>query len=637
MSNTTTSFLSNLKVRNKLLLGFASLVCMILLMAYTGWTATEVLKSRGDRSEDVSNLSSIARDMRIERLVFFVKADDAQAAKWLAALEKTESQVKAIAPRFKSPANVELIKEAASVMERYRGFYLQATAATLEREKLREGFASSADATNELLLKFADVVNSDEGSLDARQKLASLFIAVQKMRTSFRAYAVLPSKNTEATIRQSLEVVINQLGSFRTTSIPEREVQALANAFADYNNKLASLVAVQTRVDDAQEGITSNITAILKITDRMTEIQQGLRASDAADAQQKIVIWLILSVILGLLAAWVITRSIVQPLQETVVIVEKIARGDFTYRSAVARRDELGVLQSSMLRMTSALRDLIGEMKDGVVQVASAAEELSAVTEQTSAGVNAQKQETEQIATAMQQMTATTHDVAKNAAQAVSTAQNASRLATEGGLVVEKTCSQIESLAGEMDATKKAMTALRANTQNIGGVLDVIKQVADQTNLLALNAAIEAARAGEAGRGFAVVADEVRGLAVRTRTSTDEIALLINELHTSTENMTLVLEQNLLLTDSSAALSRQASEMLLGVTTSVREIESMNEQIAVATEEQSSVGEEIGRGVINVRDISDQTAAASEETANSSTELARVSARLQEMTNRFTV
>ena len=637
MSNTTTSFLSNLKVRNKLLLGFASLVCMILLMAYTGWTATEVLKSRGDRSEDVSKLSSIARDMRIERLVFFVKADDAQAAKWLAALEKTESQVKAIAPRFKSPANVELIKEAASVMERYRGFYLQATAATLEREKLREGFASSADATNELLLKFADVVNSDEGSLDARQKLASLFIAVQKMRTSFRAYTVLPSKNTEATIRQSLEVVINQLGSFRTTSIPEREVQALANAFADYNNKLASLVTVQTRVDDAQEGITSNITAILKITDRMTEIQQGLRASDAADAQQKIVIWLILSIILGLLAAWVITRSIVQPLQETVVIVEKIARGDFTYRSAVARRDELGVLQSSMLRMTSALRDLIGEMKDGVVQVASAAEELSAVTEQTSAGVNAQKQETEQIATAMQQMTATTHDVAKNAAQAVSTAQNASRLATEGGLVVEKTCSQIESLAGEMDATKKAMTALRANTQNIGGVLDVIKQVADQTNLLALNAAIEAARAGEAGRGFAVVADEVRGLAVRTRTSTDEIALLINELHTSTENMTLVLEQNLLLTDSSAALSRQASEMLHGVTTSVREIESMNEQIAVATEEQSSVGEEIGRGVINVRDISDQTAAASEETANSSTELARVSARLQEMTNRFTV
>ncbi|WP_414704143.1 methyl-accepting chemotaxis protein [Pseudomonas rhodesiae] len=276
-------------------------------------------------------------------------------------------------------------------------------------------------------------------------------------------------------------------------------------------------------------------------------------------------------------------------------------------------------------------------MKDGVVQVASAAEELSAVTEQTSAGVNAQKLETEQIATAMQQMTATTHEVSRNAAHAVNTAQNASDLAIKGGQVVNETRAQIESLASEMDTTKTAMAALRGNAQSIGGVLDVIKAVADQTNLLALNAAIEAARAGEAGRGFAVVADEVRGLAVRTRTSTDEIAVLISELQVSTDYMTQVLEQNLLLTDSSVNLSRQASEMLQSITTSVHEIELMNEQIAVATEEQSSVGEEIGKGVTNVRDISDQTAAASEETATSSIELARVSARLQEMTNRFTV
>ncbi|KPW61169.1 Methyl-accepting chemotaxis protein [Pseudomonas caricapapayae] len=637
MFNTKSSLLSNMTVRAKLLMGFSLLICMVLSMAYTGWKATEVLKDRSERIGDISLFSSIARDMRIERLVYFIKADDAQAAKWMAALERTELQLKAITPRFNSEANVALLQEAESTMQRYRRFYDEAVGATRDREKLRIVAAASAEGANDLLLKIADSANSETGKFQERQKLTLLFISVQKMRTSFRAYTASPNTSAEGTVRQAIGDVITQTDEFENVSTSAATVQNLARVFADYGKQLEALVAAQTKVDEAQAGITSSITKILDISDKMTAIQNEFRVSDANDAQSKIMLWLILSIVFGILAAWLITRSIVQPLKETVTIVEIVAGGDFTYNASVTRKDELGVLQGSMLHMTSRLRNLIGEMKDGVVQVASAAEELSAVTEQTSAGVNAQKLETEQIATAMQQMTATTHEVSRNAAHAVNTAQNASQLAVKGGQVVDKTRVQIESLALEMDTTKTAMAALRGNAQSIGGVLDVIKAVADQTNLLALNAAIEAARAGEAGRGFAVVADEVRGLAVRTRTSTDEIAVLISELQVSTDHMTQVLEQNLLLTDSSVDLSRQASEMLQNITTSVHEIELMNEQIAVATEQQSSVGEEIGKGVTNVRDISDQTAAASEETATSSIELARVSARLQEMTNRFTV
>ncbi|RMW08646.1 Methyl-accepting chemotaxis protein [Pseudomonas amygdali pv. tabaci] len=637
MSNTRSSLLSNMTVRAKLLLGFSLLICMVLSMAYTGWKATEVLKDRSERIGDISLFSSIARDMRIERLVYFIKADDAQAAKWMAALERTELQLKAITPRFNSEANVALLQEAESTMQRYRRFYDEAVGATRDREKLRIVAAASAEAANDLLLKIADSANSEAGKFQERQKLTLLFISVQKMRTSFRAYTASPNISAEGTVRQAIGEVITQTNEFEKVSTSAASVQNLTRVFADYGKQLEALVAAQAKVDEAQAGITSSITKILDISDKMTAIQNEFRVSDANDAQSKIMLWLILSIVSGILAAWLITRSIVQPLKETVTIVEIVAGGDFTYNASVTRKDELGVLQGSMLHMTSRLRNLIGEMKDGVVQVASAAEELSAVTEQTSAGVNAQKLETEQIATAMQQMTATTHEVSRNAAHAVNTAQNASQLAVKGGQVVDKTRFQIESLAREMDTTKTAMAALRGNAQSIGGVLDVIKAVADQTNLLALNAAIEAARAGEAGRGFAVVADEVRGLAVRTRTSTDEIAVLISELQVSTDHMTQVLEQNLLLTDSSVDLSRQASEMLQSITTSVHEIELMNEQIAVATEQQSSVGEEIGKGVTNVRDISDQTAAASEETATSSIELARVSARLQEMTSRFTV
>nr|WP_057422771.1 methyl-accepting chemotaxis protein [Pseudomonas amygdali] len=637
MPNAKSSLLSNMTVRAKLLLGFSLLICMVLSMAYTGWKATEVLRDRSERIGDISLFSSMARDMRIERLVYFLKADDAQAAKWMAALERTELQLKTIAPRFNSAANVALLQEAETTMQRYRSFYDQAVGATRNREKLRIVAAAAAESANELLIKIADSANAENGVVEERRRLTLLFISVQKMRTSFRAYTAAPNTNAEETVRQAIGEVIAQTDEFKNVSMSDVAVQKLASVFSDYGKQLEALVAAQANVDEAQAGITSSITKILDISDEMTAIQNEFRVSDASDAQNKIMLWLVLSIVSGVLAALLITRSIVQPLKETVAIVEIVARGDFTYNASVSRKDELGILQGSMLHMTSRLRNLIGEIKDGVVQVASAAEELSAVTEQTSAGVNAQKLETEQIATAMQQMTATTHEVSRNAAHAVNTAQNASSLAVKGGQVVDKTRVQIESLALEMDTTKTAMAALRGNAQSIGGVLDVIKAVADQTNLLALNAAIEAARAGEAGRGFAVVADEVRGLAVRTRTSTDEIAVLISELQVSTDHMTQVLEQNLQLTDSSVDLSRQASEMLQSITTSVHEIELMNEQIAVATEQQSSVGEEIGKSVTNVRDISDQTAAAGEETATSSIELAKVSARLQEMTSRFTV
>ncbi|MEE4672818.1 methyl-accepting chemotaxis protein [Pseudomonas alliivorans] len=637
MSSAASGLLGNMTVRTKLLVGFGLLIIMILLMAYTGKVATDTLKRRADLSDDIAKFSSIARDMRIERLVYFLKADDAQASKWLEALELTERQLANMSLRFKTPNNVALLNEARITMQNYRGFYSRSVEATREREQLRAVAGALGETVNESLLTIAKAANDEGRSIADRQDVPALFISVQKMRTAFRSYTVSPSKSGEETVRQSIGQVASSTDALKNTSLPSAEVQELTSAIAAYSAQLEALVAAQARVDEAQGGITASISTILGITDKMTAIQGQLRASDAEEAQQKIMIWLALSALLGVLAAWLITRSIVHPLKDTVGIVEVVAGGDFTYKTEVTRGDELGALQGSMLRMTSGLRSLIGEMKDGIVQVASAAEELSAVTEQTSAGVNAQKLETEQIATAMQQMTAATHEVSRNAAQAVNTAQIASQLAGEGGQVVEKTRAQIESLAREMNASRTAMAALRGNTQSIGGVLDVIKAVADQTNLLALNAAIEAARAGEAGRGFAVVADEVRGLAVRTRTSTDEIALLINELQVSTEHMTQVLEQNLALTDSSVELSRQASEMLHSITKSVHEIELMNEQIAVATEQQSNVGEEIGKGVTNVRDISDQTAAASEETATSSVELARVSARLQEMTSRFKV
>ncbi|WP_420793846.1 methyl-accepting chemotaxis protein [Pseudomonas fontis] len=287
--------------------------------------------------------------------------------------------------------------------------------------------------------------------------------------------------------------------------------------------------------------------------------------------------------------------------------------------------------------MTLSLRELIGGIGQGATQLNSAVGQLSAVAEQTQTVLSNQRDETDQVATAMNQMAATVLEVARNAELASEAATTADTQAREGDQVVTAAIMQIEQLSGQVQSSMQAMHQLAQESGRIGSILDVIKSVSEQTNLLALNAAIEAARAGEAGRGFAVVADEVRGLAQRTQQSTEEIEELISSLHGGTAQVVKLLESSQLLSTDSVDLSRQAGVALGQITETVSAIQAMNQQIATASEEQSSVAEEINRNVMNVRDISDQTATASNQTAASSVELARLGGQLQTLVGRFSL
>ncbi|WP_420848292.1 methyl-accepting chemotaxis protein [Pseudomonas saudimassiliensis] len=234
-------------------------------------------------------------------------------------------------------------------------------------------------------------------------------------------------------------------------------------------------------------------------------------------------------------------------------------------------------------------------------------------------------------------MSATVHDVARNAEQASLAATSANGEARNGDEVVNQAISQIERLADEVTRSTEAMEMLKQESSKIGTVMDVIKAVADQTNLLALNAAIEAARAGEAGRGFAVVADEVRSLAQRTQQSTEEIEALVAAVHSGTQQVASRLQSSHALAGSSVELTRTAGAALGSITDSVANIQSMNQQIAAAAEQQSAVAEEISRSVVNVRDVAEQSATGSDQTATSSIELARLGNELQVLVSRFRV
>ena len=627
--------LKNISVRSKLFLGFALLIIPTLLVAYSGWSGIESLNRRSTRIESIDQLGFYSRDMRIEGQAFSLDDTPEQANQWLKVTNLFADELQSIGAGSKVLRNQQLTQQAEELLKRYRALQQTRVSLSAEQGKSREAGTKIGDDLTESLKSLLHAKQETE-QVAAQQQLSELFAASQKMRLELRSYRAAPSAAQQQRVNQSLDQARTELQDVMTY-VPAEQFQALQSQIDAYARYFAQQVDLQAKVTEVRQGLDQSIQKLLDISNELKNVQSELRQADMSNARYSLLGWLLAIIALSMATAWIITRSIVTPLRETIRLAEQVASGDLTVQVAVTRQDELGMLQSTMQRMTGNLRALISELRDGVVQMASAAEELSAITQQTRAGATAQKIETEQIATAMQQMSATIGEVARNAGLASHSARDATRKTRDGDTMVNQVITQIEALAQEVNTTQDTMESLKQDADRINGVLDVIKAVAEQTNLLALNAAIEAARAGEAGRGFAVVADEVRGLAQRTRSSTDEIAGLIASLHGSTDQMTAALERNIQLTDNSVALTRQAGAVLGSVSTAVGEIETMNEQIAAAVEQQSAVGEDISRSVVKVHEVTDQTAAASEDTARSSGELARLSLQLQELAGRFKV
>ncbi|WP_018952864.1 methyl-accepting chemotaxis protein [Thioalkalivibrio sulfidiphilus] len=347
----------------------------------------------------------------------------------------------------------------------------------------------------------------------------------------------------------------------------------------------------------------------------------------------------LLVLVLGMGLAWVIARSIVKPLCETVARLDDIAQGegDLTQRLPVEGKNELTQLAVAFNAFVSKIQDVVRQVAGATSQLAAASEELSATAEQTTNQVRRQQNETDQVATAMNEMTATVQEVARNATEAAAAARETDQEANAGRDVVGATIRSIEALASEVENAAGVIQRLSADSEEIGKVLDVIRGIAEQTNLLALNAAIEAARAGEQGRGFAVVADEVRTLASRTQESTHTIQEMIERLQGNASSAVTVMEKGRVQASGSVQQAAKAGESLKTITGAVARITDMNTQIASAAEEQSAVAEEINRNVVNISQAVDETASGSQQISTASDELARLAAELQGMVGQFKV
>ena len=342
---------------------------------------------------------------------------------------------------------------------------------------------------------------------------------------------------------------------------------------------------------------------------------------------------------IGLLVIWLVGHGIARPLKQMVAMLDDIAQGegDLTRRLTSDRADELGSIAKGFNTFLAKLQAMITQVVTSVQSVSDSSEHTADIAIRTNTGVHKQMAEIDQVATAVHEMTATAQDVARNATQAAQAASHADQAASQGMQIVRDTSNSIGVLAVEIGRAVSVVQTLAKDSENINAILTAIRGIAEQTNLLALNAAIEAARAGEQGRGFAVVADEVRNLAQKTQKATEEIQTMIQQLQQGTRDVVRVMEDSQNRTDESVQHAAKAAQALESITKAVSVINDMNTQIASAAEEQSAVADDINRNVINIGQVANEVAGGADESSAASADLTKLAEQQRRLINQFRV
>jgi methyl-accepting chemotaxis protein len=392
---------------------------------------------------------------------------------------------------------------------------------------------------------------------------------------------------------------------------------------------------ISSEMHQSYAKVMDELNIIVKSNSRQASEGAVEAAKTEANARLTLYIGVGLAFLAAFILGWFISRTISRPIAQAVISAQRVASGDLTQAIVSTRRDEAGQLLSALGDMQTSLKNTIQQIASAADQLASAAEELNAVTEESSRGLNRQNDEIQQAATAVTEMTAAVEEVARNALSTSEASKVTSTEAASGRDQAREAVKAINTVSDEISSSTSMVEDLAGRVRDIGQVLDVIRGIAEQTNLLALNAAIEAARAGEQGRGFAVVADEVRALAARTQASTGEIEAMIGTVQNSADQAVQAMGNSRTLASNTQSLAQATGQSLERIAQSIAEINDRNMLIATASEEQSHVAREVDRNLINIQDLSTQTAAGAHQTSASSQELSRLAVSFNSLVGKF--
>ncbi|UUW72851.1 methyl-accepting chemotaxis protein [Pseudomonas oryzihabitans] len=513
---------------------------------------------------------------------------------------------------------------------------------------------TSAVGLNSLYQAEQDVETNWMASIAQTAKMDSLVLRLRLETLRMVASEDEQMKQTAAaTIAQARGQLQQEVAAYQAL-VASPEEQRLADAVSAgvkaYDARLDEIIVI-ARTRPASEGTAFTNANIRPLTNDLQEKIVALgtfnergakQAGELASQTYSRNLWLLgviaaIAIVLTVVLAVLYTRSILQPLRQVLAINRRIAEGDLRVEAQATGRDEMAELMRATVQMQQTLRDTVSHIGEASTQLASAAEEMNAVTDEASRGLQRQNGEVEQAAAAVNEMTAAVEEVARNAASASTSAQQSERSTGLGAARVTETVNAIHSLTDTVSHTSEQIVALAGQAQGIATVVDVIRGIAEQTNLLALNAAIEAARAGEQGRGFAVVADEVRALAHRTQESTREIEQMIGGIQSGSEGAVQAMQRSRDEATATLKIANEAGAALEEIARSITEINERNFLIATASEEQAQVARSVDQNLVSIRDLSIQTSAGAHQTAAAAHEVSRLAVDMNRLVGRFSV
>lgn len=586
----------------------------------------------------------------------------------LAALTDRIEQLKNMPVVVGDEATAILVGSIEGKVSSYAAYRDQMVELVLDPNKNQPGIAFSAaqmaPVASDIQQNLTQMLTSEDAEAEAGLERKKLLYRISELRQLWmnvlinnRAFIAFRSKDNVSNIRlfgQGFREGITKLSEIGETLTFEQQeavenISEMQKKYFALQEKLFEVhggekwrtdsYLLRTEIGPLVQSIKIDITELVQTQMAASEQISTELVSSVNNTTTRVALISVLSILAGIIGSWLLVVMISKPLNYIVAAMRDIAHGerDLTKRLNVRGRDEIADMSTAFNHFTDKVQGVISQVAGSTSQLAAAAEEMSAVVDTTKRGIQQQQAETDLVATAMTEMVATVQEVSANARNAAEQASTANDQANNGKQTINRTIQSIESLASEVSKASDVIDGLEQDSEAIGTVLDVIQGIAEQTNLLALNAAIEAARAGEQGRGFAVVADEVRSLASRTADSTQEIQSIIEKLQLGAKNAVSVMHSGRTQAEASVKQAAEAGEALSVITSAVADISDMNTQIASAATQQGTVAEEINVNIANISQVADQSARGTEDIANSSVDLARLAVELQSMVAQFKI